>query len=153
MSFQMYVIYVYTQIRTDRHAYLYLYVASSPQRQFFQSTITLQFSSDIIEGTCGCFTGKLVILEGWEPRETGKTRSRAHPATHSHHIDFCGPACKSKYTTVNTSIATAPARELFCRQTRLFRGLGAARNSENAQQGTACCILSLHWPLWSCLQV
>jgi len=52
VSFQMYVIYVYTQIHTDRH--VYLYVSIPPQRQFFQRTIALQFSSGSLRTVLSC---------------------------------------------------------------------------------------------------
>jgi len=42
---------------------------------------------------------------------------------------------------------------MFDRQTHHFRGLGAARDAEDAQQGSLCGTLSSHWPLWFCLQI
>ena len=57
----------------------------------------------------------------------------AQSTARSHHIDLYGPACKSKYAAGSHARATAVARELFGRQTRLFRGLGAARGTKNAQ--------------------
>jgi len=42
---------------------------------------------------------------------------------------------------------------LFHRQTHHFRGLGAARDTKKAQEGTVCGTLSSHWPLWFCLQI
>jgi len=48
---------------------------------------------------------------------------------------------------------TEATRGLNHGQTHYFRGLGAARDAKNAQQGTVCGTLSSHWPLWFCLQI
>ena len=140
--------YVFTQMDTDR--FVYLHVSIPPA--------TPVLSEHCRAPVLGMFHGQTHHFRGLGAARDAKMRSRAQSAAHSPHIGLYGSACKSKCAAGSPAWAIAAARELFCRKARHFRarnfrGLGAARDTRNAQQDTVSYTASSHWPPRSGLQL